>query len=66
MGHEPVLLKETIDFLHIKKGGKYIDATFGGGGHTKAIVKRGGVVLGLDWDPDSMSNVQCQIGEREL
>ena len=49
--HEPVLLKEAIEFLHIKKGGKYIDATYGAGGHANAILEHGGSVLALEWDP---------------
>lgn len=39
--HVPVLLREIIDFLQIKKGKKYIDATIGGGGHSLEILKRG-------------------------
>lgn len=49
--HKPVLLKEAIEFLNIKKGGKYIDATVGGGGHSLEIIKKGGIVLGIDCDP---------------
>jgi len=52
--HKPVLLKEVIKVLNIRKGKKYIDATFGGGGHTKEILERGGVVLGIDWDPETI------------
>jgi len=40
MYHDPVLLKESIDALNIKEGGVYVDATFGGGGHSKEIVKQ--------------------------
>jgi len=49
--HQPVLLKEVVQFLNIKKGKKYLDATVGGGGHTKAILKAGGHVLSIDCDP---------------
>lgn len=52
--HTPVLLKETIDCLNIKKGKKYIDATVGGGGHSQTILKTGGKVLGIDWDPEAI------------
>ena len=48
--HEPVLLKEVIDFLHIKRALEYIDATLGTGGHSLEIIKRGGRVLGIDAD----------------
>lgn len=52
--HQPVLLKEVIELLDIKKGKKYIDATLGGGGHSLEILKRGGKVLGLDCDPEAI------------
>jgi 16S rRNA (cytosine1402-N4)-methyltransferase len=58
--HRPVLLKSAIDGLNIRPGGKYIDATFGEGGHAKEIIKRGGKVLGIDIDQCQMSNVKCQ------
>ena len=51
--HEPVLLKEALDLLNVQPGGVYVDATFGGGGHTRGIVERGGQVLAIDQDPDA-------------
>jgi len=38
--HKPVMLSESISALKIKKGGVYVDATFGGGGHSKEILKK--------------------------
>jgi len=52
--HIPVLLKETIEYLNIKKRGKYIDATVGGGGHAEAILRGGGDVLGIDCDLEAL------------
>lgn len=52
--HVPVLLNETVDSLKVRKDGKYVDATLGGGGHTEEILKRGGFVLGLDHDPEAI------------
>lgn len=52
--HRPVLLKEAIDFLKIEPGKRYIDATLGGGGHARAIIERGGEVLGIDRDPEAL------------
>lgn len=60
--HTPVLLQETIDALNIHPGGRYIDATYGLGGHAKAIRQAGGEVLALDADSAS---VKEQIGEAE-
>ena len=55
--HHPVLLKETIEGLNIKKDGLYIDATVGEGGHLMEIVKQGGKVLGIDWDDKQIKNL---------
>ena len=52
--HEPVLLKEVVKQLKIKKGKKYIDATAGGGGHAKAILKFGGKILAIDCDSEAL------------
>lgn len=52
--HTPVLLRQTIDNLKIKRGGQYIDATLGGGGHAAAILKIGGKILGIDCDPEAI------------
>ncbi len=48
--HEPVLLEEVLNELHIENQGRYIDSTLGAGGYTKAISEKGGQVLGLDTD----------------
>ena len=56
-GHVPVLLKEAIDFLAVKRGGTYIDATVGLGGHSSEIAKRLGApghLIGLDKDPAAL------------
>lgn len=53
--HVPVLLKETIDLLKVKPKARYIDATLGGGGHAEEILKRKGVLLGIDVDPEAIS-----------
>ncbi len=55
--HVPVLLKEAIDFLAVKRGGTYIDATVGLGGHSYEIAKRLGApghLIGLDKDPAAL------------
>lgn len=65
--HKPVLLKEVIAALEVKKGEKYIDATIGGGGYTKQILERGGIVLGMDMDTDAISFLQDKFsGEKNL
>jgi len=52
--HRPVLLKETMEWLSVRAGEQYIDATVGGGGHTKEILKLKGRVLGIDCDPEAI------------
>ena len=56
--HTPVLLKEVIGFLQVKKGKKYIDATLGGAGHTNEILSSGGRVLGIDVDQEALDYVK--------
>jgi len=55
MSHIPVLLEETISALSIKDGDRIVDATFGGGGHTKAILDSAKCfVFGIDRDPEAI------------
>lgn len=62
--HTPVLLEESIDLLKIKSGGKYIDATLGGGGHSQKILSLGGKVLGIDLDTDALEYVKKKLGKQ--
>lgn len=61
--HIPVLLKETINALKIKPGGKYIDATLGGGGHSEEIIRAGGELLALDVDPEAVKYAEERLGK---
>ena len=57
--HVPVLLKECIEGLNIKPSGVYVDVTFGGGGHSREILKnlgKDGVLIAFDQDPDAQRN----------
>src|SRR3989304_9324306 len=63
--HKPVLEKEVIRFLRIEKGKKYIDATLGGGGYTFEILKKGGVVLGIDLDQDAINFARSKIKDQK-
>lgn len=58
--HNPVLLHESIDALSIKEDGVYVDVTYGGGGHSKEILRRlgkNGRLFGFDQDPDAQNNI---------
>lgn len=52
--HKSVLLKEAVDALGVKPGGWYVDGTFGRGGHSMEIARRGGNVLGIDRDVQAL------------
>ena len=58
--HNPVMLAECIEGLAIKPSGKYIDVTFGGGGHSKEIIKhlgKTGLLVAFDQDMDAQRNI---------
>ncbi len=57
--HNPVLLTETVDGLNINPDGVYVDVTFGGGGHSREILKRlgpNGKLFAFDQDKDALLN----------
>ncbi|GAB5475853.1 MAG: 16S rRNA (cytosine(1402)-N(4))-methyltransferase RsmH [Maribacter sp.] len=59
MYHNPVLLKESVDGLAIEENGVYVDVTFGGGGHSKEILKQlgpDGKLFAFDQDEEAMGN----------
>ena len=58
MYHRPVLLNESIELLGISPGGVYVDATFGGGGHSREILNKleNGRLIAFDQDEDASRN----------
>jgi 16S rRNA (cytosine1402-N4)-methyltransferase len=57
--HVPVMLQECIEGLNINPSGVYVDVTFGGGGHSREILKnlgKDGVLIAFDQDPDAQQN----------
>jgi 16S rRNA (cytosine1402-N4)-methyltransferase len=64
VGHVPVLLKEAIDFLNIRRGGTYVDATVGLGGQSYEIAKRLGAqgrLIGVDKDPAALERASTRL-----
>ena len=58
--HIPVLLHESIEGMHIHPGGIYVDVTFGGGGHSKEILRQmdsNSKLFSFDQDPDAEKNI---------
>ncbi len=68
--HITVLKAESVEALEPKDGGRYVDATLGGGGHSELLLERcgpGGTVLGIDRDPNALAAARARLapfGER--
>ncbi len=58
--HQPVLVAEVLDWMAPRSGGRYVDATFGRGGHSRALLDMapGAEVVGLDRDPEAAAAAQ--------
>lgn len=63
--HVPVLKQEVVDGLMVAPGGKYIDATTGAGGHGWEIIKRAGVLLGIDQDQSALDQAKKTYTDRK-
>jgi 16S rRNA (cytosine1402-N4)-methyltransferase len=62
--HIPVLARRTVGWLGVHGGGLYIDATFGGGGYTRAILETSGArVIGIDRDPNAIAGGSTLVRE---
>ena len=62
--HKSIMLEETIESLHIKPDGIYVDGTLGGAGHSLEIVKRltgGGRLIGIDQDGDAIEAASAKL-----
>jgi len=68
--HVPVLLREVVDALAVRPGGRYVDCTLGAGGHAEAILEAAspdGELLGIDLDPEALAAARQRLaayGER--
>jgi 16S rRNA (cytosine1402-N4)-methyltransferase len=65
-GHVPVMLEQSLDGLHVRSAGTYLDGTFGRGGHARALLARlgpGGRLLLMDRDPAAVAVARAQFGD---
>lgn len=60
--HLSVLLDDVVDLLSVRPGGLYVDGTLGWGGHARAVLERGGHLLGTDRDPDALAAARSRLG----
>lgn len=59
MSHTSVLYQEALDWLSVRPGGVYVDATLGGAGHTRGILERGGKAIAFDQDPEAIARARA-------
>src|SRR3989338_7023466 len=64
--HTPVFLNQVMESLGIKRGGQYIDATAGEGGHLKQMLLQGARVLAIDWNPEQITALKKQITDQNV
>lgn len=63
--HEPVMLREAVEWIAPTPGRLIVDGTLGGGGHSEALVQAGARVIALDQDPEALAHAKARIGEAE-
>lgn len=63
--HVPVLLPEVLDALAIQPGERHVDATFGAGGYTRAMLAAGAAVIAFDRDPDAVATGTAMAAEAD-
>ena len=63
--HTPVLIDEVIDALAILPGERHVDATFGAGGYTRAMLAKGATVFAFDRDPDAIAEGETLVRDGE-
>lgn len=64
VGHTPVMVEQVLHALAVQPGGRYVDATLGGGGHAQAVLEAaspGGLLLGIDADPNALGLARARL-----
>lgn len=66
MKHTPVYLEEALEALKVRSGAKYVDATYGQGGHFTEIAIRGAHVLGIDYDEQQLKHFDANMEDTKV
>lgn len=61
--HQPVMLREVVEFLAPAPGRVFVDGTLGGGGHSEALLRAGAGVFGVDRDQDALDAAGVRLAE---
>ncbi len=61
--HIPVMLNEVLEFLSVEPEGIYIDATLGEGGHSEAILQKGGKIIGIEQDEEILNLAKTRLNK---
>ncbi|MEW6606024.1 MAG: 16S rRNA (cytosine(1402)-N(4))-methyltransferase RsmH [bacterium] len=64
--HIPVLLNEILEYLQVKPDGIYIDCTLGEGGHSEAILQKGGKIIGIEQDGEILEIAKKRLGPKNI
>ncbi len=64
--HKSVLLKEALAYLKVRSAGKYLDATVGDGGYSLGILQKGGKVIGIDADQESLNRTKARFAKEGI
>ncbi len=64
--HILVMLNEVLEYLEVKPGGVYVDCTLGEGGHTEAIIQKGGQVIGIEQDEEILDRAKTRLAQEKI
>ncbi|MFH1562510.1 MAG: 16S rRNA (cytosine(1402)-N(4))-methyltransferase RsmH [Nitrospirota bacterium] len=63
--HIPVMLNEVLDYLSVQPEGVYVDCTLGEGGHSEAIIQKGGKVIGIEQDEEILDRAKARLDKEK-
>ncbi|MDI6736147.1 MAG: 16S rRNA (cytosine(1402)-N(4))-methyltransferase RsmH [bacterium] len=63
--HIPVMLNEVLEYLEVKPSGIYVDCTLGEGGHSEAIIQKGGQIIGIEQDEEILDRAKTRLAQEK-